>query len=422
MEFVTNISAKEFDQFAKSHALKSHFMQSASWGQVCKKGKNLIPHYVGLKDNNQLVAATLLLQKKLFLGYSYFYAPRGYIIDFNNSSLLTHFTKCLKSYAKKNKSIFIKIDPDIELHHIDDNGLPIDDGYNNYSLIKLLKQLGYKHLGFNKGFEHNQPRYTFRLNMDKPFEEIKANFHPTTRKILNKNNPYNLEIKYGTGKDIKNFWKLMKITANRNDFVSNVYQYYYNFYNILHKHNMSDLYYITIDIKKIIKTTNIMITETKKEIKNTNNINIKNDLINKLEKLQSNLKSFKNYQQEYENNLLISAIITAKFNDKVWTIHGGNHNAFKELNANYILYYQVLLDAYNNGYKIFDFFGTTGNPNSNDNIAGIHLFKKRFGGRYIEFIGEFDLIIYKLPYFIFTKIIPMYRKIKKAIAKYRLKK
>ena len=45
----------------------------------------------------------------------------------------------------------------------------------------------------------------------------------------------------------------MKITANRNDFVSNVYQYYYNFYNILHKHNMSDLYYITIDIKKIIK-------------------------------------------------------------------------------------------------------------------------------------------------------------------------
>ena len=37
-----------------------------------------------------------------------------------------------------------------------------------------------------KNFENNQPRYTFRLNLDRSWEDIYGGFHPTTRKILNK--------------------------------------------------------------------------------------------------------------------------------------------------------------------------------------------------------------------------------------------
>ena len=90
-----------------------------------------------------------------------------------------------------------------------------------------------------------------------------------------------------------------------------------------------------------------------------------------------------------------------------------------ELNANYLCYLNIIKDAYDEGYKIVDLFGTCGYPNpSKDNpIYGIHNFKKRLGGEYIEFIGEFDLIIKPFMYFLFTKIVPIRRKLIRKLRK-----
>ena len=35
--------------------------------------------------------------------------------------------------------------------------------------------------------------------------------------------------------------------------------------------------------------------------------------------------------------------------------------------------------------------------------------KKKFGGNYIEFLGEWDYVINKFMYMIFTKLVPIYR-------------
>ena len=50
-----------------------------------------------------------------------YYAPRGYLLDFNDSKLLELFTNELKRYVKKSKGIFIKIDPYIPYKHRDIN-------------------------------------------------------------------------------------------------------------------------------------------------------------------------------------------------------------------------------------------------------------------------------------------------------------
>ena len=48
---------------------------------------------------------------------------------------------------------------------------------------------------------------------------------------------------------------------------------------------------------------------------------------------------------------------------------------------------------------------------------GLHEFKKKFGGDYVEFIGEFDYKTNHLMYFVFTKLVPLYRKIIKKKSK-----
>ena len=59
---------------------------------------------------------------------------------------------------------------------------------------------------------------------------------------------------------------------------------------------------------------------------------------------------------------------------------------------------------------IFDEFGTIGNPKSTKSIAGLHEFKRKFGAEYTEFIGEFTYIVNPVMYFLFEKLVVLYRK------------
>lgn len=419
MEFIENFSKEEYENFVKNHPTKSHFMQSYEWGEVMKY-KNFSPYYVGLKENGKLVATALLLKKRLLKDYCYFYCPRGFILNYDNFNIIKEFTKYLKRFSKKQKALFIKIDPDLKLHNLDIEGNVIGE-YNRINLIENMEKLGYKHLGFNKNFTGEQPRFTFRLNLNKDFEMIYKNMHPTTRKILNKGNQYNLNVYIGNQDDIPNFYETMLETGKREGLVTTPISYYQHFYEILNKNNMSDLYVIKVKLLDLINTYQENIEKTKLEYEKLEKTeyknekkkqNLLNDLNKKIIKDQDEIENIKKIDLE---EITLSSIMTVKYNDKVWTIHGGNHSLLRELNANYLLYYQIIEDAHKNGYQLIDFFGTSGeaNPDKKNPIYGIHSFKKRLGGEYTEFIGEMDLIIHPILYNCYKYLLPFYRKIKR---------
>ena len=212
MEFIENVNKDEYNKFLDDNA-NAHFMQTIEFGEI-RKNKRYIPHLVGMKDNGKLVCTALLLEKKLPKNYIYYYVPRGFTIDYSNHKLLKEFTDNLMTYCKKNKALFLKIDPAIKRYTIDLDGNKID-GEDNTDLINYLESIGYKHLGYNLGFENYEPRFTFRVNIDMPMEEVYKNFHATTRKVLNKGNQYNLKIYKGTEKDIYDFYETMIETSKR---------------------------------------------------------------------------------------------------------------------------------------------------------------------------------------------------------------
>lgn len=419
MEFITNISEAEYEKFVSNHS-KSHFMQSYYWGQVMKY-KNFIPHYVGIKEKGKLVATALLLEKKMTNKLSYFYCPRGYIMDYSDFKLLEKFTKELKKYAKEKHAIYIKIDPDIKRHNLDPDG-NIDDSVNNYKLMEELSCLGYKHKGFNTDFVNEQPRFTFRLNLEDNFENIYSRMHATTRKILNKKNQYDLITYIGTVKDIPDFYITMEETAEREGLACNPVKYYEEFYKRLNEHGMSDIYVVKADISKLKEIYQSKIDELDKNIEEleTKSFGNKQKTENKINEYKNEIskvqKDYDLVNQVHKKEVILSSIITVKYNDKVWTVHGGNTTLLRNLNSNYWLYYTIIKDAHDNGYKIIDFFGTSGiaNPDIANPIYGIHNFKKRLGGEYTEFIGEYDLICDKFMYNLYNVIVPIRRKIVKA--------
>ena len=389
MKFIDNVNEQEYDNFL-NNSKEAHFMQTKEFGEI-RKSKGFIPHLVGLKDNNNLVCTALLLEKKLPYNLKYYYVPRGYTIDYQNHELLKEFTNELIKYAKKNKAIFIKIDPAIKRYSIDLDGKKVD-GIDTTELMNYLTKLGYKHLGFNLAFEHEEPRFTFRINIDKPIDEVYSCFHATTRKVLNKGNQYNLKIYKGNKKDLPGFFETMEETNKREGIIQAKYDYYEKFYEIFNKAGMSDLYVVKANIKELKDEFNKLINETKnKECKNSVQEKEKEDRLNKLSKILDEINQIK------EKELTLASIMTVKYKDKVWTVHGGNHSKLMSLNANYLIYYEIIKDANKEGYKIVDLFGTCGeaNPEPSNPVYGIHFFKKRLGGEYCEFIGEYDLPINK---------------------------
>ena len=417
MKFVENIKKKEYESFLKGNK-KSHFEQSYQWGEFCLESKNVVPHYVGLKENKKLVATALLLEKKLPFGLSYLYSPRGYVLDYDNFDLINLFTIEIKKYAKKMHAIFVKIDPDVKLHDLDNEGNVVNNNANNYKLVDYLKSIGYKHMGFNKNFENSSPRYTFRLSIDKSIDDIISGFHPTTKKIIKKGNPYNLKVIKNDISLIDDFYLTMKQTAKRENISIYDVDYYRNFYLKLHENNMSDLYIVKADIVSLKKSYMETIEKLKKQIEYITSLNKKNEYINQLNKA---LKEKEELDKIDVDELTLSSIITAKYDDKVWTIHGGNHSLLRSLNSNYLIYFEIIKDACDEGYRTIDFFGTTGNPNPKGAVYGIHLFKKRLGGDYTEFIGEFDYPTKPVFYFLFKHLIKIKRFVQKTKSKLKNK-
>ena len=425
MKFVTDIDKKKYDTFVKKHE-KSHFLQSYAWGEFSYKARNLIPHYVGLEDDKgKLVCVTLLLQKKLPLGYSYFYAPRGYVIDFWDKKLLEEFTNEIVKYAKKRKSIFIKIDPDIIWKEYNYKDEEVELKKNPKEVFNTLKGLGYKHLGFTKNFETMQPRYSFRIDLTQSMEEIESKFNKTNQQRIRKGRELGALVRKGTSDDIDEFNHLMELTESRKDFLSHDLEYYRTLYDIYTRDNDIALYMGSIDCDKVIddytKEKESILPEIDR-LKNTENLSKSNktklkELEQRNEKLDEYINEYQKAKDEFGNIITLASQFVIMYADKAWVLYAGNHNVLTDSCVNYTTYYEQMKYCKENGIKMYDQFGTIGDINSNNPRYGLHIFKKKFGGDYVEFMGEFDLVTNKFMYFIFTKLVPIYRKSVRSITK-----
>lgn len=422
MNFIENIEKERYEEFVKKHP-KSHFLQSYAWGEFAKEEKNLTPHYVGLEnDKHQLVAATLLLEKHLPLGYSYLYAPRGYVINFKDYELLKTLTEEIKKYAKKKKAIFVKIDPDIIYHEENCNQEVIIE--KDDQAYQSLKKLGYRHLGFTKNFETMQPRYSFRIDLTKPWEEVEKNFSKTTKQRIKKAEDLLVDVKIGTDKDINTFYQLMILTETRKDFVTHNEKYYQSLYKIWNQDNECNLFLGSVDLDKIIKKQTELKQEITEELTKFDHENLsksekskKNELEKRKDKLETDIQKYQQAQKEYGTNITLSAHFIIEYGDKAWVLYAGNHNILTDTYTNYKTYEQHIKYYYEKKIKTYDQFGTIGDLRKENPLLGLHEFKKKFGGNYVEFTGEFDLVLNKPMYFVFTKLVPLYRKLIKNIAK-----
>ena len=407
MKFIENVEVNRYRKFESNHK-KSHFLQSYEWGLFCKRAKGQVPCYVGMEDENgNLVAICLILLRKTPFGFSYGYAPRGFILDYNNKDIIKEFTTYLKEYMKNNKIIYIKFDPDIKYQDIDENGNKIDGGENNYELYDYMLSLGYKHTGFYRLYEGNQPRYTFRIDLKKPWEEVEAKFNKSFMKSVKRSYSYNLIV----DNDVKvdDFYRLIQSNSSKDDFDPHSLEYYKIFSEEMSKDNNMKYFNISIRPKELLENINKEIDALNKELEVSKKKEA--DIKNKISRLEKEKEVFSKINKD---EVCICSLICTYTKTHAWSLYIGSDDLANFTFAVTRSYYEAIKDAYNNGYEFFDLFGTPGDPNTKyKNLAKLHDFKRKFGDEYIEFIGEFDLVNNKLLYKMLPIMLKVYRKLRR---------
>ena len=405
MQFITDVDKKEYIEFTKKHD-KAHFLESFGWGEFCRDAKNQIPHYIGMKDDDgKLVATALVLEKKMPLGMSYGYCPRGFLIDYSNHELIKEFTNYLKKYMKDNKYVYIKFDPDIKYQDIDENGSPVENGENNYELYEFMKSIGYKHGGFYKLYEGNQPRYTFRINLKRDMEEIESVFNKSFVKSIKRSYEYDLVIDNEVRVD--DFYKLLQFNSSKDGFNPHSKEYYEAFVK-----NMGDTmkffnasinpHNLCLKIKEEIeRQEEALKTNPKKEA----------DIKNKLARLNKDYEEFSKYE---DKDIVVCSLVCTYTDKRAWSLYIGSDELANQTFAVSRCYFEAIIDAHERGFDFFDLFGTVGDPNTKyKNLAHLHDYKRKFGDEYIEFIGEFNLVNKPVMYKLLPIMLKVYRKLRR---------
>lgn len=400
MKFIKNLEEKEYTEFWEK-TKTNHFLQSYEWGLAQEKNRDQIPCYVGLKnDKDELVAAALLLKKKTPLNMCYFYSPRGFTIDFNNKELLSEFTKALKEYMKEENAIYIKMDPPVMYQEINEQAEKIEGGENNYVLYNNLLNLGYKHKGFNKLYEGNQPRYTFRTQFKKfkTFEEVEKTFSKSFARPVKRSYNYDLEVY--EGEEVRTFHDLIKLISEKDGFHAYSYDYYKNVFNEFSKRNHIKLFNVRINPSKLIKKFEEELLKEKNEDRKV--------------KIQKDIDYFKEVAKTHKKEYTCASLICTYSKTGAWSLYIGNDDVASYTGTVNRLYYEFIKDAYENNYEYADLFGVVGDPNTKyKNLAGIYEYKRKIGGDYIEFVGEFDLVNKPIWYTILPILLKIYRKLKR---------
>ena len=424
---LTTLSKEEFKKFADNHP-QITFHQTEQWANL-KKVNGWDSYYVGLVEDDKILAGALLLSKTLpIIKKKMFYSPRGFLIDYNNKIILKKFTEELKAFAKREKAIFVKIDPYVEYQEHDNDGNIVDGGYNNKEAVDNLKSLGYKFFGFNLMQDTLQPRWMHVIEIDgRNEEEVQKDMESKTRQILRKNEKSCIKTREIDRDELPLFKSIMEHTGDRRDFIDRPLSYYEAMWDNLHDSGILKILIADIDFDEYLENTKKELEETEKALKSRiykhdNNILQMNEKkytsSNKqdedtIERLNKQVDKINDYIKEYGHKKTLGTILFLIYGNEVLSLFGGTDDNLMQFQSAYTVHYAGIKYAIDNHYKRYNFYGITGDFRKENPLYGLYLFKKSFGGHVVELIGEYDLIISRFWYMTYNIAFKLYHTLKK---------
>ncbi|MDO4542802.1 MAG: peptidoglycan bridge formation glycyltransferase FemA/FemB family protein, partial [Bacillota bacterium] len=310
-------------------------------GEIKAQGEWTPIRLLILRDKEP-VAAISILQRSVPMGKTIFYATRGPVVDIEDKDAVNFLMEQVAKIAKERKAIYLKLDPDVSS----------DEAWQRF-----FKDYGFIRPGSGSGFEGIQPRYVFRLDITPDEDILMKNMHQKTRYNLRLAGKRGVTIEVAEDKSkLREFYDLLKVTAERDDFLIRSYKYFEDMYDYLVPRGYGQLFYA------------------------------------------------------YYEGEMIAGTFYLQFGSKAWYLYGASSNEHRNVMPNYLIQWTMIQYAKEHGCTLYDFRGVPGEVPGDHPLYGLYKFKKGFNGDYVEFIGEYDLIYNKVFYKLYEVFEPLYYK------------
>ncbi len=315
-----------WDQFiTRRHG---HLLQTEAWGEL-KSRFGWIPHRLRLGD-----AAAQILFRRLPLGFTVAYIPKGPVIDWNNPPQRQKLLAAIHAEAQKRRAVFLKVEPDVDL-----------------SNVETLQHL--KGMGFTPA-DTIQPQTSLVLDISGDEESILAAMKQKTRYNIRLAGKKGVSVREGRADEVKIFYDLSQITAQRDGFGVHSLAYYQSAYRLFAPDRCALLL------------------------------------------------------AEFEGEPL-SAVMVFRQGAAAYYFYGASSNRHRNRMPNYLVQWAAIQWAKQQGCTRYDLWGIPDAApetleaefkNRSDGLWGVYRFKRGFGGRYAQSVGAFDfvynLLLYRL--------------------------
>jgi peptidoglycan pentaglycine glycine transferase (the first glycine) len=209
-------------------------------------------------------------------------------------------------------------------------------------VVAALEGLGFRFAGSaDPDLGGTQPRYVMKTDLRPEPEELLANFHPKWRYNIRLAERKGVTVREGTRADLPEFYRVLQITAERDRFRVRGLDYYERLYDLLAPAGMAKL-----------------------------------------------------FVAEVEGQVVSGAILFRMGREAVY-VYGASDNEHRNLMPNHLLQWTMMRWARAQGCEVYDFRGVSrevdGEPMGE--LGGLNRFKRGFAAQYMEYIGEYDLVL-----------------------------
>ncbi len=201
-------------------------LQTSQWAEV-KAAGGWQPIFKQWKTTDgKIEAAALILKKLLFGGLSFWYIPRGPVLDWNNQSLRDRVMDDLTALAKKEHVVFIKMDPDVPLGF----GVPETDSFQPIFAGQTLLGM-YQKRGWLFSDQQIQFAKSVWIGLDKTEDELLAAMKQRTRYKVRLAEKKGVTVRTGTPADFELIYAMYAETSIRDNFIIREKTYYLDVWN-----------------------------------------------------------------------------------------------------------------------------------------------------------------------------------------------
>lgn len=312
-------------------------MQSWEWGEYKEKlGWQVFR--VAVEHGGRLIAGAQMLIKPIPLGLaSVSYIPRGPIGQWEDELVFSKLFGEINSIAKAHNAIFLKVEPDVCPNK------EVESLFNRNQFCR--SQLP------------SQPLATIILDISQDENTILQEMRKSTRRKIFTAERKGVKIVKGGEEQLEVFFKLMKTTAQRADFLPKSFEYYKNEWKMFDRCNRAGFFLA------------------------------------------------------YFENIPLAAHIAYSFGPHAAFFHQASSNECPNLNANSLLVWEEVKWAKKMGCTSYDLWGIPNeidehnsfedestDPERIDGLWGVYKFKRGFSKNIVRYCGSYDRVFLPLLY------------------------